>query len=374
MRRVACLTLALTLAILLSCSEIPTAPRLSSVIVTGRITDRDGPPIAGIRVVFQSQPNEAGIPTQTTKTTDADGRYSMKLAEGVYRVRLDPAFGTGYTATIVGETIKIGASGATIDYRYSGVRVSGSITGPNSATLPDAVVSTFGLIGSEYYYASSLNTAGSYSMLIPAGVYEFYATAGSFDSGLPQINSSNVTVASDTTINFSLTGFAVTATMTVGGGAPMMGAFFQAAGAAGDAAARTGLDGTATLYLPAGTYTLRALPFPQNIAGPRIVTRSIQGDDALTFDFSGPRWDVMVRRAADSAPLGGASVSFRDAGHNEGVSVSTDPFGRASCLVRAGTPYDLTITWLKGNTFGEALFSNLSSAADTTFDFSVSAP
>ena len=373
MRRVGLFVIASSLAGVLSCSEIPTAPRLGSVLVSGRITDRDGPPIPGLRVALESQPNGLGIPTQTVKTTDADGRYSMKLAEGVYRVRLEPAFGAGYPGVTLNE-IKIGASGATIDYRYTGVRVSGSVTGPNATSLPDAIVSTFGLSGGEYFYASGVNTGGSYSMLIPSGVYEFYASSGGYDSGLPQIHSSNVPVASDTTIDFSLTGFAVTATMLVGGGAPMMGAIFQATGSAADAVTRTGLDGTATLYLPAGSYTLRASPYPQNIAGPRTVTRTIQGDDALTFDFSGPRWDVTIRRASDDTALAGAWAFFRDAGHNEGVSVTTDSFGRASCLMRPGTPYDLTIVWPQGNTYGEALFSNLSSAADTTFDFSVSVP
>ena len=372
MRRVGLFVIASSLAGVLSCSEIPTAPRLGSVTVSGRITDRDGPPIAGLRVVFET----VGLvtPTQTVKTTDADGRFGIKLAEGVYRVRLVPAFGTGYPEATLNE-MKIGAAGATIDYRYTGVRVSGNITGPNSTTLPDAVVSTFGLSGGEYYYATGLNAAGSYSMLIPAGVYDFNASSGGYDSGLPHIQSSNVPVASDTTINFSLTGFAVTATMTVGGGAPMMGAFFQAAGPSADAAARTGLDGTATLYLPAGNYTLRAAPYPQNIAGPRTITRSIQGDDAVTFDFSGVRWDVTIRRLANNTALSGAWAFFRDPVNNEGVSITTDPFGRGSCLVRPGTRYDLTITWTEGNySYGEALFSNLSSAADTTLDFSVNAP
>jgi len=371
MRRVACLLLALSLATLLSCSEIPTAPRLASVTVTGRVTDRDGPPLQGVRVLFDLETAEPGPPLY--KTTDADGRYEIKLPEGIYRVRLDADFRAGYPPITL-HGIKVGAAGAVIDYRYTGVRVSGAITGPNATILGEAAVGASGTSAGTYVSAYDLSSTGQYSLLLPAGVYEFDASSDNYESGLPRIHSSQVAVVSDTTIDFALSGFKVTARMTVNGGVPMMGASFQAIGDDADAAARTGLDGVATVYLPAGSYTLRASPYPQNIAGPRAVTRSIQADDALTFDFSGPRWDLTIRRAADDTPFAGAWAFFRDAGHNEGVSLTTDPFGRASCLMRSGTPYDLTIEWIEGNSYGEALFSNLSSAADTTFDFSVNAP
>lgn len=152
----------------------------------------------------------------------------------------------------------------------------------------------------------------------------------------------------------------------------MIGGFVSASSDLVDAAVRTGLDGAGTLYLPAGNYAIRAHPPTPSIVGPQTVTRLIQADDTVDFTFSGVRWDLTIRRASDGSPLDGVSATVHDTGRNEQASATTDPFGVATCLVRPGTIYNLTIfSWEGGY---EANFYNLSSAADTTFEFSVSTP
>lgn len=369
MRRVASFAFALSLAAFLSCSEISTAPRLGSVLVSGRITDRDGPPIAGMRLNYRPETQAPGLPTFSGAVTGTDGRYTLKLAEGTYRMTLDPDYGTGYPSVSVGG-IKVGASGATVDYRYSGVRVTGSVTGLNGASLSGAGVTAYG-VSADGSYANALSVAGQYSLLISPGPYEIYAYAGSNPLGLPQIRTGQVSVLADTTIDFALTGFAVTATMTLSGGAPLIGAYLDAQSDEASASASTGLDGTATIYLPAGNYTIRAMPYPRNIVGPRTISQSIQADDNLTFDFSGARWNLTIRRSSDGTPLSGMRAVLREPGGAESAITDTDALGQFAFLVRPGVGYTLDVLSVGGPIYYIATISNLFSAADTTFDISV---
>jgi len=370
MRRVASLAFALSLATILSCSEIPTAPRLGAVIVTGRITDRDGPPIAGMHVYFQAVTQSPGLPPSAHAETGTDGRYTLKVMEGAYRMNVDPGYGVGYPAVTVG-VVKIGASGATVDYRYTGVRVSGTITGLDGSPLSDASVNVYGVSGGYSSYVSALSAAGQYSLLILPDTYDMYAYAGSSPLGLPRIRAGQVSILSDTTVDFTLSGFAVTATMTLTGGAPMIGAYLDAYSDDASASATTGLDGTATIYLPAGNYTIRGLPYPRNVVGPRTISRSIQADDNLIFDFAGARWDMTIRRASDGEVLSGARATLRGAGGSEFAFADVDAFGRCAFLVEPGVEYDLDARWVEGAAYNYASVPNLSSAADTTFDISV---
>jgi len=364
------------LAMTLSCSEIPTAPRLGSVTVSGRITDRDGPPLAGIYVRLELEPPVEGLPSNYGTQTNVDGRYELKVPEGLYRVRLDPGYEVtgGYPFVDIGR-VKIGSSGAVINYRYTGVRVTGTITGPNGASLSDATVGTAGVSGGENVYAYARSAQGTYSLLIPAGVYDFQAAPGGYlQEGLPVIRSRGVPVLSDTTIDFALTGFAVTGTFSLSGGTPMIGAYLAATNDDVFAAARTGLDGTATLYLPAGNYEIRGAAPSSSIAGPITIMKSIVADDALTFDFSGVRWDMTIRRASDNSFVTGAGAVVREAAEPRAAYGTTDLFGRVQFLVRPGRAYDLTVSWIEGGYYRDASVSNLFSAADTTFDISINVP
>lgn len=369
MSRAASIACALSLAMILSCSEIPTAPRIpTTVTVSGRITDRDGPPLAGIGVYLAPEGQGSGYPAFPATETDADGRYTLKVSEGVYRFTLNSS-SQGFPNVQL-PAIKIGPSGATIDYRFAGVRVSGSIVGPNGEFMTNAGVYASGEIGGSGVYASGRSLNGQYSLLIPPGAYSFLVASDGYEDGLPRVISKSVPVASDTTIDFALAGFAVTAALTLSGAAPMIGGYVYATNDGVYAYGRAGLDGTATLYLPAGDYTIRAVPFPPNVVGPQTITRSIQADDALTFDFSGPEWDVTVRRASNGTPITGASAHLGD-GEDGYAYATTDAFGRCAFLVRAGTGYGLSVSWVEGGLYRSATVSNLFSAADTTFDLSV---
>jgi hypothetical protein len=216
---------------------------------------------------------------------------------------------------------------------------------------------------------------GTYSLLIPAGVYEFQAAPEGYSGdGIPVIRSRGVPVLSDTTIDFALTGFAVTGTFTLSGGTPMIDAYLTATNNDVYASARTGLDGIATLYLPPGSYAIRGAASSPSIVGPIAITKSIVADDALMFDFSGVRWDMTIRRASDNSYVTGAQAVVREAVEPRAAYGVTGPFGQVEFLVRPGTGYDLTVSWIEGGYYRDASVSNLFSAADTTFDISINVP
>jgi len=353
------------MASVLSCSDVPIAPRPGGVIVSGRVTDRDGPALAGVYVSFRS---EAVGGSYEDASTDSDGRYSLRVSEGVYRVFLGPPSPGGYPHIVLGG-IKVGASGATVDYRYAGVRVSGSVVGPNGGFFTTSQVVAQRSAGGEDIGAAASTVAGHYSLLIPAGLYDFSASAGGYVDGVPRITWSNVAVASDTTMDIALTGFLVTVT-TFSSTTPMAGALAAATSSSVQALARTSLGGTATLYLPAGDYTIRVTPSRANIVGPITIARSITADDAVDFDFSGPTWGMTLRRASDGTLLTGATVKLADGGDGY-AGAQTDAFGACEFLVRPGVGYTMTVQWYEGNRNVSASIPNLSSVADTTFNLSL---
>ncbi|HKQ20375.1 MAG TPA: hypothetical protein VJW75_11605, partial [Candidatus Eisenbacteria bacterium] len=165
----------------------------------------------------------------------------MKVSEGIYRLNLYPGF-SGGAWPVAFRNVKVGPKGATVDYRYTGFRVTGSVVGPNGDALTNADVGAFALIGTDYVSASSRTVAGRYSLLVPAGVYNFYVASGAYQDGLPRLTSNDVSIASDTTFDFALDGFTVSATFTLMGGTPMIGAGLSAVGDGVVAGASAGLD------------------------------------------------------------------------------------------------------------------------------------
>jgi Carboxypeptidase regulatory-like domain len=60
-------------------AQSTSAPVATAGTISGRITDADGSPISGASI------NVTG-PTRATTTTDRDGRYSVSVPPGIYRI------------------------------------------------------------------------------------------------------------------------------------------------------------------------------------------------------------------------------------------------------------------------------------------------
>ena len=54
-------------------------------VLSGKVTDKDGKPAAGVTLVVTNQTSTK----QYTKRTQTDGSYAVKLPQGAYSVRVD---------------------------------------------------------------------------------------------------------------------------------------------------------------------------------------------------------------------------------------------------------------------------------------------
>src|SRR5262245_25530890 len=213
-------------SVVLSCADMPYSPR-KVVTLKGSVLDREGAAIPGARLIFTSterlpetqEPSYYTPPAGYTET-GADGSFALELSEGRYRVRVEPPYdtGTGYPSVSIAR-LDLGGDGGRLDYRYSGVMVSGSVIGPSGVPLQATVGA--GSYGTGIS-ASVQSKDGVYKLLLPSGLYRFYAYAGPYGSGLPNFEFEATVSAQDTTIDLDFSGHETKVVVTLQG-APLIG-------------------------------------------------------------------------------------------------------------------------------------------------------
>jgi hypothetical protein len=212
-------------------------------------------------------------------------------------------------------------------------------------------------------------------MLLPPGKYELYCDSGLYNSGIPTFEVEADISASDTLIQFPLTGHVVTVTATIGGGTPLPNVqiYAQSDAIGIHAVALSRLDGSAVLYLPSGGYSFSAHSYDTSIVGPETGYWSISGDASLPLDFAGARWDVTLRRTADGGALPFAFINANEIGAGRYAYTSSDISGKFRLFVRSNVGYDLHVG---SSNFGPPTVTvpNVFSAADSTFDLYVDVP
>lgn len=322
----ACLAIALSS---LSCATMPTAPG-DRVLVTGVIQDRDGNPVSQAYVYFQ-QRSSGVLVSGASAVTDANGRYQASLNEGRFDLRIQAR---GFADAWVRD-LKISKDRRRLDYRFAGFWVTGSLTGPGGTLLPGAR----GIANGSGTGGEVRVSAGTYSILLPAGSYEFLFIAG-YVPGLPQIRMTGVPVSRDTTIDIVIDGNLVTGTVTGPGGVPLTGADLTAFSDRASVQATTDINGHYEMRLPTGAYTIRVSP-PQALSfiASRQIAASVSQATTLDFDLSGTRWSGFVRLASDSTPVAGARLYATEAGSPTQAWTVSDAAGRFQFVVRTGGFY-----------------------------------
>ena len=373
MYRIVAAALALLLLGAVSCSDMPTAPVLSAlpggVTVEGTITDRDGPAVTNAFLAFRRLPPSPNDPPLYT-STDLGGAFRIALVQGTYEVRIGPSYESGLPSVTIPK-FEVRAAGTRLDYRYSGTRVTGDVTGPGGALLTDSYVAAYSNVNGISLSARA--ASGHYSMLLPPGAYEFYGDPGGYSTGIPNIEVDATISSVDTVMNFALTGHAITVTTTLGGSTPIPSVQLQAESPAIGvrATATTRLDGSAVLYLPSGGYSFVAYASDGSIVGPESGYWSISGDASMPIVFPDTRWNVTLRRASDSSPIPFTYINAVEIGSNRSALTTSDLFGAFRLFVRPNVGYDLRI----GSIYSpQATIPNVSSAADSTFDLYVDIP
>lgn len=131
-----------------------TAPNIKTIVaamrpvLSGTVRTADGMPVANLSVAATGTPDPSppcatpGTTTATT-TTDANGKFQLRLDSGTYQLDYDPP--AGFPAPRLTEwTVSISGSGAVHDVTlWQGALVAGSVIGALHEALPSAAVRFF---------------------------------------------------------------------------------------------------------------------------------------------------------------------------------------------------------------------------------------
>ena len=356
--------------ILVSCADMPTAPR-GTVQVTGSITDRNGTGIQAVYVTFEDlAPRSAHTdPASYFTVTDLNGLYSASMPEGTYRVWLDPPAFSGYAPTFL-DSRTVSRPSARIDYRCNFVRMAVHPTISGGQTAADLQVETIPIDNPDAFWYESMRLAGAErEIFVPPGRYDLMLNLTGKGFGYP-FSEMTVQVAADTTIAALFSGYAVTGHVTGPGGTPMPDGYLYVSSPDNRAQARLDANGAAILYLPAGTYRFSADPDASNIMGRSISGVAINGDASLNFDLSGTEWKGVIRRVSDGTPLAQASMSARLTDSYSGAYDYTGDDGAFDVVVQSGQSYTLAVyDGQNGNVLYRSY--NVPAGADSTFDILV---
>lgn len=293
----------------LSCADIPVAP-LRSIVVTGSVSTPDGRPVPDASIYFTRTGPGAGR-SSAWMDTDWQGRFSGSVAEGIHEVTIaGPEFGG--VPEFAHTTVRIDASANRFDYTYGGRRVTGTVTDPAGAVIPNAKLYFYGRSGERSTTLQARVDGAGFLAFVPVGTYSITVVPPSSVDGVPRLDFDNVAIAADTTIDFALTGRRVTGRIFAPDGSPLVAAtlwFHEIQGRA-VAAFNSRSDGSYEVYVPDGVYEIEMYP----ALGDRyLMARSfgflpVAGDLENDLWCRGTAWAGTVRDAQSLSPISGALV------------------------------------------------------------------
>src|SRR5215204_128926 len=171
----------LVLGCVASCSgDMPSAPSAlqpeTKFQVNVAVLDRDGDPVSPARLFFRLEGVTSPPPSGSYEfvETDENGAFSVELLKGRYQVQIGPPYDQGLPA--VDTTFVVGAGLNRLEYRYSGVLVTGTATGPGDGAMRNFYVVASGI--DVPYYISTSGEDGTYRLLLKPGRYAFRAYPG----------------------------------------------------------------------------------------------------------------------------------------------------------------------------------------------------
>lgn len=353
--------LATTIVLALSCTRMPTAPRVP-VLAEGRITGPADESVEGAYLYFYS--SEVGALRFMVATTDSLGRYAVELFTGTYTVSIYPP--ADYATPSYEARVAFSTSDRRYDYRFQGVRVAGRVLGPTGAPIDSGQVLAFNH-DQRYGSVRAALTNGAYSLLLPLGNYEFRARDANYRSGLPGRFFASVPISADTTIDIELGGIAVSGLVSGPDGLPMANVRVRADWMS---QVYTAGDGRYLLYVPPGTYRIWFQPWSAFYIFPRVTDPlPIDAPTTVDCDLRGVEWTGTVRRAGTGEPLAGIMLSVRQAGDavSRSASASSASAGEFRFILESDRSYDLN-AYSPDVSRWVPILQGVAAIADTTFE------
>lgn len=281
----------------------------SGHLVSGRVTDGSGTPIAGAHVIAKS---DAGY-VEAAALCDASGSFTVPLRSADYSIIAFPPAESPDAARLVSTTRRDVAVSADLSLGDlilgTGYLVSGSLTGPSGATsfLRLSLIAipadsdgqpTVAITGEDM--AKSV----PYSLVVPAGKYLLTATNayGYTSTWQPStvsaFGAAKLAISRDMTRNITLAkGYQLSGTITDTSGRPLSGTLYvQASGSNpkkdGKSAAIAVMAGNYLVHLPAGSFTGVFTPIMDPTAYSGRATRT---SFDVTVSSSGRKMDLVAQ-------------------------------------------------------------------------------
>lgn len=236
--------------LLAACGDNETPPGTDTAFTIEGVVSSDMGPLSGVAVTLGEE----------SKTTGTAGSYSFEVAEGEYTLTFAKDGYVTQTKTVntddaVSGKVTLNVSMAAVQTEY--VVISGTVTDAESgAALEGAVISGSALDGSV-----TTDADGAYTLpQLEKGSYSFTVSMNGYTSQTVSVSESDIT--GDTyTLNIQLTAIPAEELVTVSGTVTAdypSGALSGVTVSAGEgyASTTTDDDGSYTLYLSSGDYTL----------------------------------------------------------------------------------------------------------------------
>ena len=330
-------TLAVLLGVVAACADIATAPAPMAHL-DGSIRTSKGEPVVGANVYFEPTPRTRIAVARTSSS----GTISLDLAALTYDVYIDAPFASGLSDEYAGK-FRVAREGARFDYVYTGLEVSGTVTGPAGEPLTNAYLRFQGIDNTTYVQSRFDGTR--YRAYVSPGRLWVSVNPPDATTGTPGFRTRIITVAADTTINFSLTGYPVTGTVTDPTGIPMPGALVTFDGGNDYSRAYSDPSGLYRLYVPAGVFQpFVGPPYSRENVGARSFSSvNVAGPTSVDFALSGITWSGTVRASDSGAPIVGADLYASDAIEAGGARARTDASGTFVLYLKAPAEYRIDV-------------------------------
>lgn len=216
--------------------------------ISGRVTDPQGHPLANIWVGTDSTSGDSD-----SDSTDVDGRYTLYLAAGSYRISAEE---DGYDRPHRTATVPPSQTGVDFVLTPVTLRIEGFVRDTAGRGVAGGWVCPTVTGESRSFYCKTTYYNGAYSKLLPAGSYGVSASASCYTSA----SVSGVTLPPDRTgLNFTIkqrTQF-IAGRVTDSDGRPICGAALRAKDGESDYDS-TERNGRYSLNVPPGTYKVSA--------------------------------------------------------------------------------------------------------------------
>lgn len=267
--------------------------------IGGRVTDPQGRPLADVRVG-----TDYSNADYDSDYTDTDGRYTLHLAAGSYRIGAEKE---GYDWPHRTAAVPPNQSGIDFVLTPVSLRIQGVVRDDAGRGMAGGYVCPTLAGESTSFSCKTTYYNGAYSKLLPAGTYRVSASASCYIS----TSVSDVTLPPDRTgLDFTirLRDQLIAGRVTDSDGQPVCGASVRAQDGASDSDG-TERNGRYSLNVPAGTYKVKAsktgygTPPEQTITVPPSTT-------AINFVLVAPSNTIQgVVRDNHGVALAGVSIS-----------------------------------------------------------------